>query len=219
MDIDVIEGKFATKYSPMWIGSFLPCNLGLVSLEGAPSKVAGNFNCSDNSLLSLNGGPKDVAGAFDCRNNKLLSLKDAPDYVGTNFICSSNNLITLEGAPKVIGCGFNCSYNKLMSLEGAPTIIERSFYCGNNRTLVSIQNINHHVKKIGEYFVTDDNLSGLISLLLIDEPPRGVDIGPLSDIFNDAIKKIHSGQDRMEVVMDVIINCPDEYAWQLGELE
>jgi hypothetical protein len=135
-----------------------------------------------------------------------------------DFSCHMSNLTSLEGAPKEIVGNFYCYGNDLTSLKGVPEFISRDFCCSMN-SFTSIQNINHHVKKIGEYFVTDDNLSGLISLLLIEHPPIYADIGPLSVIFNKAIDKIHAGQDRMEVVMDVIMKCPEEHAWQLGDIE
>jgi len=141
--------------------------------------------------------PSKWEGVFRCPLSKLTSLKGAPAEVNGSVFCFSNHLI---------------------SLEGAPSIIEDSFYCHANK-ITSVQNINHYVKKIGRTFYSDENLTGLISLLLIEHPPTDVGIGPLSEIFNDALKKIHAGQDRMEAIMGVILNTPDDHAWQLGELE
>jgi hypothetical protein len=137
-----------------------------------------------------------------------------------DFSCYDCNLTSLEGAPKEIIGNFYCCRNDLVSLKGVPEVVDRDFSCYNNSELLSIQNINHYVKKIGASFVADNNLTGLISLLLIEHPPIYADIGPLSEIFNKAIDEIHyGGKDRMEIIMDVILNTPEEYAWQLGDIE
>jgi len=176
MNITVEDGKFVGKYPFHWDDSFW-CNGGdLISLEGAPTSVAGDFYCENNHLTSLKGAPTSVYSRFHCYNNHLTSL---------------------EGAPKEIDGGFWCQEN----------------------LLTSIQNINHHIKKIGGSFWSDDNLTGLISLLMIEHPPTNVYIGPLSDIFNDALDKIHSKQDRMEIIMEVILNTPEVHSWQLGDIE
>jgi len=157
-------------------------------------------------------------GDFDCAHNKLTSLKGAPKKVGGNFFCSDNILASLDGAPKKVDGGFYCYGNKLTSLKGAPIEIGDNFYCHNN-SLTSIQNINQHVKKIDGTFVADAGVTGLISLLLIDHPPMYISVGAPSVIFNHALAKIHSGQDRMEAIMEVILNTPEEYAWRLGDIE
>jgi len=114
---------------------------------------------------------------------------------------------------------FDCNRMDLVSLEGAPSIISGSIYCYNNPVL-DVQNINHHIKKIGGSFWSDSNLSGLISLLMIEHPPKWVASGtPISGVLNKALEKIHSGQDRMEAIMEAILNTPDEHVWQLGEIE
>jgi len=154
---------------------------------------------------------------IETKNGKLVGkypLRWSPD-----FICAGRGLVSLEGAPAKVGSNFLCHNNKLESLKGISAEIGGGLWCYQNDTLTSIQNINHHVKKIGGGFNADDNLTGLISLLMIEQPPNSVNCGYLSAIFNDAIKKILAGQDRMEVIMDVIIKCPEEHAWQLGDIE
>jgi len=154
---------------------------------------------------------------IEVTNGKLVVEYPSP-WEG-DFSCHNCNLTSLKGTPRWVKSGFYCFNNKLTSLEGAPEVVDRDFSCYNNSELLSIQNINHHVKKIGEYFVADDNLTGLISLLLIKSPPIYVDIGPLSAIFNRGLSEMHHGKDRMEVIMDVIMKCPEEHAWQLGDIE
>jgi hypothetical protein len=44
-------------------------------------------------------------------------------------------------------------------------------------------------------------------------------VGLLFDFLDVALKKIRAGHDRMEVIMEVILNTPEEYAWQLGDIE
>lgn len=54
----------------------------IVSLDGCPQEVEGDFDCSGNYLRSLHGGPLKVHGDFDCTENRLMSLDGAPAYVG-----------------------------------------------------------------------------------------------------------------------------------------
>jgi hypothetical protein len=134
-----------------------------------------------------------------------------------DFNCEARLLTTLEGCPEIINGGFYCEANYLESLKGCPKEVISTFYCCQN-DFDTIQNINQHVKKIGGMFIADDKLTGLISILLIDHPPVEVIIGPIGVIFNKALKQIRGGKDRHEAILDVIINCPEEYAWQLGEM-
>jgi hypothetical protein len=166
-------------------------------VDKCPPLWNGNFDCDDLKLTSLEGVPTSVGGSFYCSRNMLTSLEGAPHSIGGSFYCFNNNLSSLKGSPVEIGDDFDCSHNQF----------------------TSIQNINHHIKKIGGTFCSDENLIGLISLLLIEHPPTGVHIGPLSDIFDDALTKIHSGHDRMDVIMGVILNTLEEHAWRLGDIE
>ena len=104
----------------------------LKSLEGAPEKVGGDFDCSYcNSLESLKGAPKEVKGFYcvDCRS--LKTLKGAPEKVRGNFNCDRcNSLTSLEGVPKEINGSFNCAWClSLKSLEGAPKKVGGDFNC------------------------------------------------------------------------------------------
>jgi len=74
--------------------------------------VTGNFSCSDNNLKSLDGAPSSVGLNFDCSSNpKLTSLTGAPSSVGRNFDCTNNNLTSLNGAPSSVGGNFYCGRN------------------------------------------------------------------------------------------------------------
>ena len=95
---------------------------GLTSLEGSPSRVAGDFNCDDNLLKSLEGGPKSVSGNYRCAGNLLVTLDGGPEFVRDVFNCRENRLTSLKGAVKEVS-SFNCNNNHLTSLEGAPSTI------------------------------------------------------------------------------------------------
>lgn len=107
----------------------------LISLEGSPHTVGGNFCCENNKLTSLVGGPETVGGDFWCRVNRLTSLIGAPRTVGGNFDCSSNKLSSLKGSPSTVGGAFYCHLNYLTSLDGGPTTVSGNFNCcWNNLT-------------------------------------------------------------------------------------
>ncbi|MDO5943288.1 hypothetical protein [Burkholderia cepacia] len=62
---------------------------GLISLEGAPSYVGGNFDCSNNELNSLNGAPKHVEGDFVCVSCSLETLNGLGEVKGKlNIQCN-----------------------------------------------------------------------------------------------------------------------------------
>lgn len=100
----------------------------LISLDGAPEKVGGDFICEKQKLTTLEGAPREVGGAFNCSYNKLKNLKFAPKVVGSYFSCSNNELTSLEGAPQKIGSGFTVSNNQqLISLKGSPKNVSGRF--------------------------------------------------------------------------------------------
>lgn len=45
-----------------------------LDLENIPSRISGNFYCSDNKLISLEGAPSLIGGDLDCYSNRLSSL-------------------------------------------------------------------------------------------------------------------------------------------------
>jgi len=72
----------------------------LISLEGSPKKINGEFICANNSLTSLMGGPEWVDKTFNCQDNDLKTLKGGPNYVAGDYICSNNDLVDLQGFPE-----------------------------------------------------------------------------------------------------------------------
>jgi hypothetical protein len=74
----------------------------LTSLTGAPKKVKGSFNCSNNQLSSLDGAPKKVKGDFDCSGNQLTTLDGTLKKVGGDFICGGNTGLFSEDQARVI---------------------------------------------------------------------------------------------------------------------
>jgi len=56
--------------------------------------VSGNFNLYDNNgLMSLEGCPERVGGDFSCVSNNLVSLKGCPRVVDGNFFCYGNEFL------------------------------------------------------------------------------------------------------------------------------
>jgi uncharacterized protein YjbJ (UPF0337 family) len=125
------------------------------SLEGAPKKVEGNFNCTGNKLTSLEGAPEKVEGDFYCYINNLTSLEGAPKKVEGNFNCTGNNLTSLEGAPEKVEGDFYCYNNNLTSLEGAPEKVEGGFYCYSNN-LTSLEGAPKKVE--GDFYCSSTGL-------------------------------------------------------------
>ena len=132
-------------------GNFTCSFTSITSLEGAPEKVGGNFDCSDCAKLkSLKGGPKIVWNTFNCGGcRNLMSLEGSPESVGSSFICSDCvNLESLEGAPKEVGVGFYCSQcNSLTSLKGSPKKVGGYFNC---RKCINLKSLEGAPEKIGE---------------------------------------------------------------------
>ena len=73
-------------------------------------KCTGDFVTSI-FLITLNGSPKFVGGNFYCDGNKnLTNLKSGPEEVGDTYACSDcSTLTSLEGAPKFVGGDFYCA--------------------------------------------------------------------------------------------------------------
>ena len=158
------DGRFTVKFKD-WDWDFYCSYLNLISLEGCPDYVRGNFKCNScDNLTSLQGAPKEVGGDFDCENcnsltslqgapekvggslvcrwcKNLTSLQGAPEKVGGNFYCySCYNLTSLQGAPKKVGGSFDCEYcNSLTSLQGAPEKVGGNFHCRWCENLTSLQ--------------------------------------------------------------------------------
>lgn len=127
------SGKLPVRFGKVDGGVWVS-QKGFKSLEGFPTYVGYNFDCSDNQLTSLEGCPTSVGGDFDCSNNKLTSLVGGPATVGRYFYCGNNKLTSLEGCPTEINGLLSCRGNELTSLLFAPKIDDVLFdinYDGN----------------------------------------------------------------------------------------
>ena len=73
-------------------------------------KIKRYFDCNGCNITSLEGAPKKVGGYFDCSYcNNLKTLEGAPEEVGGTFCCNHCiKLKNLKGAPKSVGGGFYC---------------------------------------------------------------------------------------------------------------
>lgn len=108
------------------------CNAyhALETLEGMPSYVGGNFNCSSTNVKSLEGSPEFVGGSFSCNSMRIVSLSGAPKHIRGTLDCSDNGeLKTLDGSPSEVGGSFDCSSTGITSLKGAPASVGGSFIC------------------------------------------------------------------------------------------
>jgi hypothetical protein len=76
------SGRLPVLFKSVY-GDFIIRACGLSTLEGCPTVVEGNFNCSSNELTNMIGGPEEVE---------------------SDYICISNPLTSLEGLPKIAGC-------------------------------------------------------------------------------------------------------------------
>ncbi|CAK1331712.1 Uncharacterised protein [Burkholderia pseudomallei] len=84
---------------------------GLISLEGAPDYVGGNFDCSDNELNSLNGAPKHVEGDFVCVSCSLETLNGLGEVKGRLNIHSNPGLSLSEIAHIKAARGITLDYS------------------------------------------------------------------------------------------------------------
>lgn len=84
--------KIPIKFEKV-LGNFICKNMGLTSLNNAPTTVTGDFDCSNNSLKNLFGGPEYVYGTYYAMNNVIESLKGI--YTVKNLNISNNKLTNL----------------------------------------------------------------------------------------------------------------------------
>ena len=95
----------------------------LLTLEGCPNIINGNFDCSGSrSLPSLKGAPKYVQ-RFTCNGCiKLENLEGSPEIVQGHFVANNcDSLLNLKGITRKIGGSiFLKDCINLESLEGLP---------------------------------------------------------------------------------------------------
>lgn len=135
-------------------GDFTFTGQSITTLEGAPQRVDGTFDCSRNpKLTSLQGIPKscynficsetaittlevgypfEVTNYFKCYGNHLTSLKGAPKKIKGDFNVNRNKLTSLIDGPQECG-SFICSQNLLTSLEYGPKKVQKEYLCGYNQ--------------------------------------------------------------------------------------
>jgi len=88
----------------------------LTTLKGGPKQLievnsaSNSFRCDNNLLISLEGAPEIVNGDFSAANNRLINLKGGPRIVGGDFDVHANPLWSLEGAPEQIQGRFKCKW-------------------------------------------------------------------------------------------------------------
>lgn len=112
---------------------------GIKNLSGLPEKLdyLSITHCHD--LISLEGAPKKINGDFTCQyNSSLTSLESGPKYVGGDFLLNRNNLNSLEGSPEYVGGIFDCSHNNLKNFMGGPKEVANV----ENRPISIMANMN-----------------------------------------------------------------------------
>lgn len=103
-------------------GDFSLYNNSLRTLKNSPSKVAGNFDITQNQITSFEHAPL-LVGNINAALNKISSLQGFPHCDG-NIILSNNKITMLQDLPH--RCGrLDISSNPISSLQGCPRIIGR----------------------------------------------------------------------------------------------
>jgi hypothetical protein len=159
------------------IGNFeVSCEL--ITLNGCPDTISGDFICNKNRLKNLKGGPRVVYGKYDVSNNGLYSLEGSPIKIFKDFVCSYNNLsdlnggptivegsfisdngilVSLEGSPEIVGKNFDVSYNLLDTLYGTTAIINGTYDCSNN----DLKTLKFGPKSVGIFKCNGNRLKNL----------------------------------------------------------
>lgn len=151
--LDKIPVKFGR------VSGYFDCSLNnnLVTLEGSPRSVGGDFYSSNINLTNLKGAPESVGGDFYCTHSKLTSLEGAPNSVARDFVCRSNRLTSLEGAPNSVGGGFFCNNNKIIDFKVPEFSLneKKVFICYDNPIyqIYSLFNTPKCIDLINEYSV------------------------------------------------------------------
>lgn len=160
------NGKFIPEIVFGKIEGDFEVSKDLVSLEGCPTDVQGNFVINSRELESLVGSPRIVKSDYRIKNSKIQNLEGCPDFVGRDFELGGNtnlsslqgsencqvknyfevfscNLTSLEGGPKVFeGNAFKCNNNRLETLSGAPASSKAyTISCGDNPGLYSLEGL------------------------------------------------------------------------------
>jgi hypothetical protein len=104
----------------------------LISLEGCPEIVKGNFWCGSNPRLkSLKHGPRIVEGDYCCSYTGITSLRSLKGVEFESLDVEGCKLTSMKSFPKFINGYLNAKYNKFESLEGMPQTKEYADFNGN----------------------------------------------------------------------------------------
>lgn len=145
------------------MGDFISSQNKLKTLHGGPKYVGKDYYCCSNYLSNLDGAPEKVMRHFYCQDNKIKTLKTStPMYVEGLFNCTGNKLSNLVGAQERYGNSFICSNNPLVSLMGCPKEIEGDFMC-DYTSLSSVKHLPNYVKKKC-YFSTNNEIDHILEL-------------------------------------------------------
>jgi len=96
--------------------SYFYYNKNLYKLPLVFNKVTGYFTCASNRLLTLEGCPKEVGGNFHCDYNPITSLRFSPEKVGGSFYCINNRIKSFEGFLPNISGQLHITFNPIHSL-------------------------------------------------------------------------------------------------------
>lgn len=113
-------GRLPVRFGEI-VGDFRVNNMGLTTLEGAPTVVSGWFSCVQNKLTSLLHCPKSCMRLM-CSHNKLTSLTHASE-VDDAILCDNNQLTDLSSVPPVEY--LDVEYNPIQNFQNTPSHIER----------------------------------------------------------------------------------------------
>jgi hypothetical protein len=152
-------GKLPVQFGQIG-GDFIIEDMELRTLEGAPTRVQGRFNCSHNKLTTLQHAPVKCI-QLDCSNNKLMNLAHAPQVV-SSVSCDNNLLQDLHNCPEA--SDVFAAYNPFTTLRNIPAGIELlTITYAPDLPLLGVLSV-HHVEifdpDTGEYL---DSLSKILN--------------------------------------------------------
>ena len=90
----------------------------IVSLEGCPNHITGDFKCSGNNLTNLIGGPQKVDGHYICYNNSLTDLVGCASHIEKRFLIRNNAITSLVGIHKIIKSCEGIFFDQNKIIEG-----------------------------------------------------------------------------------------------------
>jgi hypothetical protein len=113
------DGRLPVQFGTI-DGDFSLASMRIVSLEGSPQVVEGNFDCSFNQLTSLQHCPQSVMD-FDCSNNPLTTLQWCP-RVPAELLCDNAQLRDLTSVPPATY--LSVQMNPIVNFRNTPSHIQ-----------------------------------------------------------------------------------------------